>query len=263
MRKILYTIIIAAFSCCNNGSEQQKSDMPGVYVLLSKKIEGGPIDSVVKGINQLKIYTDNYFMYTSINSAEKVASFAIGSYTKDDSNLTEHVQFSTIGTSNIKPVDITFNVNKTQEGYNQTTKDTSSLQTPGILYTEKYKYAGTKVKTIIDGVWKQIETYSVKGTDTTWDTGTNFKICYDGYVMWGDFHINPATQKHDTYMGFGTFEMQGNNKLTEYYIKSNYTVNEGKTFYIDVEFRNKDEFKQTISDSLNGVRYIEVYHRFE
>jgi len=261
MKAILYTIIILVTSGCNIASKEQTSNLPGAYRLLTKNIKGNTIDSVTDGINQLKLYTEDYFMYAAINTHDTVASFAIGSYKNEGEKITENVLFSANGINSLEPVDVILEIKKTPEGYEQTITDTSSVQREKLSYVEKYKYVGTRTKSIIDGAWKQIEIYSVKDKDTSWDKGTNYKICYDGYVIWGDFHMNPAIQKHDTYMGFGTIEANGKNKVKEFYIKSNYTINEGKTFYIDVEFRNKDVFKQTILDSLTNTRYIEVYQR--
>lgn len=266
MGKIIFTlIVIFAFSCNMISSEQtsneQMINMPGAYSLQSKNIKGSTADSVAGGVNKLKIYTEDYFMYAAMNTLDSVASFGIGSYTKEGKKITEHMLFSAHGTSSFKPADFILDINKTPEGYEHIIKDSSTIQGEMVSYIEKYNYVGSKTKSIIDGAWKQIETYAVKDKDTTWDKGSNVKICYDGYVIWGDFHMNPAIQKQDTYMGFGTIETKGKNQVKEFYIKSNYTVNEGKAFYIDVEFRNKDVFKQTILDSLTGTRYIEVYQR--
>lgn len=261
MKAILYTIIILVTSSCNIASKEQTSNLPGAYRLITKNIKGNTIDSVAEGINQLKLYTEDYFMYAAINSHDTVASFAVGSYKNEGEKITENVLFSANGINSLEPVDVILDIKKTPEGYEQTITDTNSVQREKVSYIEKYKYVGAGAKSIIDGAWKQIETYAVKDKDTSWDKGTNYKICYDGYVIWGDFHMNPAIQKHDTYMGFGTIEANGKNKVKEFYIKSNYTINEGKTFYIDVEFRNEDVFKQTILDSLTNTRYIEVYQR--
>lgn len=261
MKAIVYSLIILVTFGCNTMSKEQSSNFLGVYNLLSKNIKGNTIDSLVDGLNQLKIYTEDYFMYAGINTHDTVASFAIGTYKNEGKKITEKVLFNSNGTNNLEPRSVILDIKKTPEGYEQTITDTSSAQGEKFSYFEKYKYVGTKTKSIIDGVWKQIEIYAVNDRDTTWDRGTNYKICYDGYVIWADYHMIPATQKYDTYMGFGTIEDNGKNKIKEFYIKSNYTINEGKTFYIDIEFRNKDVFKQTILDSLANTKYIEVYQR--
>jgi len=261
MKAILFTAIITLTTGCNMVSKEQKLNLAGAYRLLSKNIKGSAIDSVENEVNQLKIYTEDYFMYSAINTHNTVASFAIGTYKNEGNKITEEVLFSASGISSFEPADIILDINKTSEGYEQTTTDTDADQEGKFSYMEKYKYVGTKTKTVIDGAWKQIEIYAIIDKDTTWDKGTNYKICYDGYVIWGDFHMNSAINKHDTYMGFGTIEMNGKNKVKESYIKSNFTVNEGKTFYFDVEFSNEDLFKQTILDSLTGTKYIEVYQR--
>lgn len=258
---IISILSILAMAGCSAVSNKENLNIAGAYRLVSKKITDGKSDSVVADVNQLKIYTEDYFMTSAV--IDSVGFFGVGKYSKDGTKLTEHVFFSSYGENSINPTDFVLSIKKTSDGHEQTMKDSILSLSKGVSYIGNYKYVGTKAKSDIDGIWKQIETYSVKEKDTTWDKGVNYKACYDGYVMWGDYHLNSTTQKHTTYMGFGTYEMTGDNKLKEYYIKSNYTINEGKTFYIDVEFRSKDEFKQTILDSLTGIRYIEVYQRLK
>lgn len=149
-------------------------------------------------------------------------------------------------------------IDKTPQGYKQISKDAETLQGRKLTCMENYKYIGTKAKCPMDGVWKQMESYGVKNKDN----GINYKICKDGYIFWGDFHKNPTTNKLSTFIGFSTFEMKGN-KGTEFSINSNYFQNKGKTFNMDIEFRNSNEFKQTIVDRLSGIRYVEIFRRMK
>jgi hypothetical protein len=254
--------IILAVVLCSFGIVQrsQISDMPGAYKLLSKIISIGTTDSVVPDVNQLKIYIEDYFMYAG--TQDSVASFSIGSYTKEGGKLTEHVLFSSSGTSRFEPTNLMLDIDKTLQGYKQIFKDTGPLQGKKFSYMEEYKYVGTKTKCPMDGAWKQLESYGIKNKDTTWDNGINYKICKDGYIIWGDFHRNATTKQLSTFMGFSTFEMKGN-KGTELCINSNYFQNKGKTFTMDIEFRNSNEFKQTITDSLSGIRYVEIFQRLK
>jgi hypothetical protein len=190
MKTILYTILILVTSSCNMVSKETTSNLPGAYRLLSKNIKGATIDSVAGGINQLKIYTEDYFMYAAINTHDTVASFAIGSYKNEGKKITENVLFSANGINSLEAVDIILDINKNKEGYEQTITDTSSEK---LSYVEKYKYVGAKTKSIIDGAWKQLETYAVKDRDTLWDKGTNY-VSVMMVVIWGDFHMNPANE---------------------------------------------------------------------
>lgn len=260
MKKVVYILVAVVLFSFNTVRRNQISDMSGAFKLLSKSISNGTIDSVVANINQLKIYTEDYFMYAATH--DSVASFSIGSYTKEGSKLTEYVQFSASGTSRYEPTKFMLDIDKTAEGYKQTFGDTGTLQGKKLNHIEKYRHVGTKVKCPMDGAWKQMESYGIKNKDTTWDNGINYKICNDGYIIWGDFHKNATTKKLSTFMGFSTFKMK-ENKGTELCINSNYFQNKGKTFNMDIEFRNSNEFKQTIVDSVSGIKYVEIYQRLK
>lgn len=260
MRKAAWsTIILVSFSF-SIIAKNQISDMAGAYKMLSRTISNGVKDSAVADVNQLKIYTKEYFMFAA--TLDSVASFSIGSYTKQGMKLTEHVLFSASGTSSFEPADFILDINKNPQGYKQTIEDTGTLQGRKLTQTEKYKHVGNKAKCPMDGAWKQLESYAVKNKDTTWDNGTNYKVCYDGYIIWGDFHMDATTKKLSTFMGFSTFEMKGN-KGIELCINSNYFQNKGKTFTMDIDFNNSNKFKQTILDSLSGIRYVEIYQRLK
>ena len=193
--------------------------------------------------------------------SDSATSFEIGTYNLDDEKLKENVIFSSFGTTSYESNNFVFDIIKNEEDQLQIIKNSDSIQKGKTSSVENYKYIGKKSSSKLDGAWKQIDTYSIEGKDTIWDKGTNFKVMYDGYFIWGDFHMNSVIQKQDTYIGFGTFEIMENSKIAERTIKSNYESNEGMTFYLDLEFINDDKFKQSILDSISGIRYNEVYER--
>lgn len=248
---------------CKTDSKQEIASIAGAYTLTHEERDGiesvsGPIE-----VNKIKIFTQDYYMQAQKNKLDSITSFEIGTYNLEGSNLIQQVIFSSYGPTNYKPTIDSFDLKIIGVDAIRLAKNKNSESKEHRQNVETYKRVGHKSLSIIDGVWQQTNIYSILGQDTTWDKGTNYKIMYDGYVIWGDFHIDPVTKKHNTFMGFGTFVLKGNNQLAETYIKSNYETNEGKTFHIDVAFKNDDEFIQSILDEKTGTRYIESYQRLK
>ncbi len=63
-------------------------------------------------------------------------------------------------------------------------------------------------------------------------------------------------------MGYGTFAMNGTNKVKEHVNASTYYIIKGKDFDIDIELTGADEFKQTITET-NGDKGVEIYQRLK
>ena len=88
-----------------------------------------------------------------------------------------------------------------------------------------------------------------------------YKTYNAGHFMWGHTFAD-STNKLHTGMGYGTFEMNGTNKVKENVSVSTYYQARGKSFDIDIEMNGADEFKQTITES-NGDKGVEVYQRLK
>ena len=265
LKIILYFLSAIITAGCGMQSNREIVDISGAYSLVTKENKGSLADTNSEGITKLKIYAEDYYMHAEKKEKDSATSFEIGTYKLVEGKLKQNVIFSSFGTTSLEKTNFIYDINKNEDGDIQITKNATPEQNDNLSYVENYEYIGlgNKHKSMVDGAWKQISTYAVTDKDTIWDKGANFKILHDGYIIWGDFHINPAIQKHDTYMGFGTFVMKGNSRLEETFIKSNYSTNEGKTFYIDIEFIEDDIFKQSILDSITGISYIEVYQRLQ
>ena len=259
MKKTVFCIVTMFVFGCDINTKNQMPDLPGAYHMFSNTISNGITDSVASDMNQSKIYTENHFIYAATH--DSIASFAVGTYSKEGTRLTEQVLFSASDTSIFQPANYLFDIKKTPQGYSQILKNTGTLQGKLPETVENYKHIGNKAKCPMDGAWKVWQSYLVHNKDTTWDKAfPNFKLCYDGYIIWGAVSLNPSIMKHQTYMGVSSFTMEGN-KGKELCINSNYYQNKGKTFNMDIEFRNSNEFKQTIVDSLSGIRYVEIFQR--
>ena len=77
--------------------------------------------------------------------------------------------------------------------------------------------------------------------------------------MFGSTVIDSAS-KTKTGIGFGTFEMAGDNKIKETDLNSTYSIIAGNSFNVDVEMNGTDNYKQTITDS-TGSKSVEFYER--
>jgi len=117
----LFILSILAIVSCSTVSNKEPVNMQGAYRMVSKKITDGSSDSIVADVNQLKIYTDDYFMTSAV--IDSVGFFGVGKYSKDGTKLTEHVFFSSYGENSIDPSDFVLSIKKTPDGHEQTMKD--------------------------------------------------------------------------------------------------------------------------------------------
>jgi hypothetical protein len=235
--------------------------MPGAYNMLSQTIKGSNIDTSITGAVQLKIYTGEYMMYAEFNPADSGSSFGIGLYDTDKDTVTENVIYSAQDSvKNDEKRSYRLIITKTDSGYKQVIPDMPAANGQSIALTETYASVGTKTKTPLDGVWTELKTYVIKGTDTTRYNTTQYKAYYGGYYIWG--HTYSDANKNQTGVGFGSFVMTGTDKLRESCITSSYPSLRGQSIDIDVVMNGEDEFKQTISYK-DGTRAVEIYQRMK
>lgn len=257
MKNLIFSsILITVISCTSNVKETP--DMPGAYFMISQTINDGKKDTKYTDLKQLKIYTDSFMMYTQVNPSDSVSSFGVGAYTSDTGTVTEYVKYTSSDTTfNATPRIYTLNIDKTPDGYTQVIPDIS-IDSQKTKLTEEYQSVGKPQKTPLDGVWKETNSYIVKGKDTTKNTRTQYKAFYAGYFMYGHT-IKDSANKSFTGIGFGTFEMNGDNKMKEIDLNSTYSIAVGQSFMIDIEMNGTDNYKQTIvsADSSKSVEYYE------
>lgn len=235
--------------------------MPGAYFMTSQTINDGKKDTKYTDLKQLKIYTDSFMMYTQLNPSDSASSFGVGSYTADTGTVTENVIYNSRDTIfSSAPASYTLNITKTPDGYIQVIPEIS-INSQKTKLTEEYQAVGKPQKTPLDGVWKETESYIVKGNDTTKNNRTQFKTFYAGYFMYGHT-VKDSANRNFTGIGFGTFEMDGDNKIKETDLNSTYSIAVGQSFSIDIEINGADNYKQTITNS-DGSRSIEFYERLK
>ena len=258
MKNLIVAAILVITGC--NTSDKNVS-MPGAYKMLLQNIQYDKVDTTYKTTLQMKIYTEDYMMYTNVNSLDTISSFGIATYTTNKDTVTENVVYSASDTTATEnPGKYKLIIDKSSSGYKQIIPD---ILTQGrhIKLTEEYESAGTPVTSPLDGAWKQTKSYYIKGKDTTNNKVTQFKTYYAGIVVWGNTSVDSSGKTH-TGTGFGKFVMSGNNKVKESMIASTFYQVRGHDFDIDIELNGKDGFTQTINNT-DGSKSVEVYERLK
>lgn len=258
MALLLVTII-----GCNSPEKKENTGMAGTYKMIYQRIKGDKTDTTYTSLQQLKIFTDDFMMYANVNPRDSVSSFGIGSYTFNQDTVFENVFYSAADTAkNDNPGTYKLIIAKTDKGYKQVIPN---IMSAGQSYelTEEYEYVGSSSKSALDGAWRQIKQYTIKGKDTTTGNTGNFiqyKTYYMGYVIWGNT-FKDSTNKIHTGIGFGKFDFTGN-KVNESMIASTYSTVRGHDFDIDIEMTGTDNFMQTIKTS-DGTKSVEIYSKLK
>ena len=261
MKNIILCFIVLTVISCSTTAVKETPDMPGAYLMTSQIVNDGKKDTTYITLKQLKIYTDNFMMYAQVNPADSVSSFGVGSYTADTGTVTENVIYRASDTTyNAAPASFKLNITKTPDGYEQVIPEIV-IDSQKYKLTEVYLTSGTTAKSPLDGVWKEINSYNLNGKDTTKNVRTQFKAFYAGNFMFGHT-LKDSASKNRTGIGFGTFEMIGNNKMKETDLNSTYNIIAGQSFNIDIEMTGTDNYKQTITNA-DGTKSVEYYERLK
>ena len=260
MRLIPAIVLFTLFSC-NNAGKKETMPMPGAYTMLSRTVNDGKKDTTYTNLKELKIYTDDHMMYVVVNPADSVSGFGIGTYSADTGTVVEKLMYRASDTSATSTAAGFFlQIEKTPKGYKQLMPGISS-EGKKLKITEEYESVGAAVKSPLDGAWKAINVYAIKGKDTVTTKIAQYKTYYAGNFMFGHTYMD-STNKLHTGMGYGTFEMNGTNKVKESVSASNYYQVRGKSFDIDIEMNGTDEFTQTITNT-DGSKDVELYQRLK
>jgi hypothetical protein len=128
-----------------------------------------------------------------------------------------------------------------------------------IKVTETYRLTGTNTTSILDGIWKQIASYALRGDDTIKHPDIEYKAFYAGNFSYGDYYTDSLQQKR-TGISYGTFSMDSNNNLTETITVSTWRELIGRTFVLGITKDDNDTFTQTAVNA-TGDKEISVYER--
>lgn len=258
MKYLKFCCIASLISCTSSDKAPQ---MSGTYLMESQTVNYDSKDNKYTDLKQLKIYTGGFMMYTQLNPADSVSAFGVGSYTSDTSGVIENIIFSAHGSV----VDSThpsfkLNITNTPDGYNQFIPEITIAGQKSKL-TEVYHKVGTDVNSPLDGVWREVGSYGIQGSDTTRYNRIQYKAFYQGYFMFGHSVTDSSSVRH-TGIGFGTFVQDGNNKISETDLNSSYPVIAGHTFSVEYELSDSNHYKQTIDHS-DGFKSVEFYERLK
>jgi hypothetical protein len=260
--RLAIAAFILLFIGCTEPAKKETVSMPGAYKIISVSIKADKLDTTYTNTTQLKIYTNDYMMYANINSPDSVSGFGIGSYSVDMDTVTENVIYNANDSvASDKPETFKLAISKTAGGYKQYIVGMQNNAGQKFDMTETYDSVGANTPTAIDGAWKLVKRFTVKGKDTTNSNGTQFKTYYAGYCIWGHTWKDSLNKSH-TGLGFGKFTMPADNKVKEFMSASTYSMVRGHDFDIDLEMMGKDGFKQTMNNS-DGTKAVEVYERLK
>lgn len=260
MKYLKFCFVAMVISC--NSTSKKAPDMPGAYLMVSQTVNDGTRKTKITEVKQLKIYTDNHFMFSQVIPSDSSASFGVGTYTSDTSGVTENTAYASLKNSfNDSTKSYKLAITRTPDGYNQVIPDIVINNVHSKL-TETYIAVGKKQSTPLDGVWKQTKSYEVKGADTSMYNGRiEYKAFYNGYFMFG-ITDKDSSGNINTGIGFGTYLMQGDNQMQETDLNSSSSVIAGETFTIDLKFNGADSYQQTITHP-DSSQTVEFYERLK
>jgi hypothetical protein len=229
--------------------------------MASQVLSKGKKDTKYTTLKQLKFYINDFMMYSQVNPADSVSSFGVGTYTTSAGTVTENVIYRSKDTTyNDAPVSYKLNIKKTGDGYEQVIPEIV-IDSQKYKLTEVYQSVGTTKQGSLDGVWKETNSYTFKGKDTTKNIRTQFKAYYAGHFMFGHT-VKDSASKNRTGIGFGTFEMIDSNRMKETDLNSTYSIIAGQSFNVDIEMMGANNYKQTITNA-DGSKGVEYYERLK
>jgi hypothetical protein len=259
MKKIL--VYAAMLSCIIGGCKQaKKASLAGVYKLEKQMASGGGKDTVYKRA-QVKIYTNEHFMYAGM-APDSSVGFGVGSYKADTGiRIIEDNIYSSGALDSTKTfnVDVTY----TDKGYNQVIPDLIVVH--GVKYKLKEDYSKLPAAdtSVLDGVWKLDKTFWVKGKDTTREKETQYKIFWGGHFMFiHRYPLDAAATKYKNGFGYGNFSLK-DGMLNEEDEMSSHTMLLNRKFAIQITFNGPDEYSQVINDSKSDIQTTEIYKRLK
>jgi hypothetical protein len=87
-------------------------------------------------------------------------------------------------------------------------------------------------------------------------------VYQSSHFIWANPNKDPASNNFVTAYGYGTFKMNGKNRISETNINSTYHSLVGRPVNIEIEIMGNDSYKQTIRSD-DGSRSVEIYKRLK
>lgn len=257
-RFLIYTALL---SCIIWGCKKTKKiSYEGVYKLDKQMVSGGGKDTVYARA-QIKIYTDDHYIYAGI-APDSSVGFGLGTYSIDTGNMiVEHNVYSSRSLDSAQI--FTLVMSKTDNGYTQVIPDVATVNGVKYKMTETYTQIPAEGTSALDGIWYLDKTFWVKGKDTTTQNETQYKAFWGGHFMF--IHRYPLDQTATRYkngFGYGEFSLQ-NDTLSEEDEMSSHAVLLNRKFAIKITFNGHDEYSQIINDAKNNEQTTEIYKRLK
>lgn len=259
MKQLLGIFLLFAIAC-TNAPDKESLSMTGAYKMTTASVKSDAIDTSYSSLLQLKLFSDGYVMYANVNPADSVSGFGIGSYTTHMDTVSENMMYYAKDSSKSDAERMySLLINKSATGYKQVIADMQLNDTTKITLTEDYESVGTAATSPLDGLWKLVTTYYINGTDTSRNEMTQYKMYGAGHFIWGHTWTD-STNQLKTGIGYGTFAMEGTDKVKESVTASTYADARGHNFDLAIEMNGNDEYKQTITLP-DGALNVEIYQR--
>lgn len=254
IRNLPIFFALVLFSCSQNSDEA--ISMVGNYTLTNQAYYQGDSltnpDMVVD--NQMKVYTDNGWMFIAIRDGS--AAFSAGTYDMEGDMLTEHaVNINPDSSGN----DFALRIQMTDTGYIQFIDEILDNDGNAWKLEESYEKHASGPASDLDGLYRQSQTLNIVDGDTTDASYNEFKLIHQGEFMWGAQGQNEdgSVMRH---VGHGTVSFDGD-MMTEELEESSMEGITG-TYHVKIE-RIENGFSQTITDEETGNSNIKTYIRIQ
>jgi hypothetical protein len=247
---------IIAVSCSN-----PSPNMKGAYKMLSQNLKGDTLD-ITNNNSQLKLYTEEYMMWTNYSPADSGRGFGICAYITNEDEVIESAIYSAANeTVSDSTQNYSLTIERTGKGYRQAISSMERGTGARFVSTEEYETVGAAKTSPLDGAWVMTDGFYTndKGENVP-VKATIYRAYYAGNFMFGNT-MRDALNVSQANIGFGTFEMNGDSALTESIQTSSYANLVGRKFPITLKWNGPDEFTQTIMAEDGSSSETETYKR--
>jgi len=257
MKRLSPLPVLLLVTACGTGVKEAPR-MEGAYFLTSEapRNPAGPNNTELK---QLRIYTPDMVMFAQVNPADSASGFGVGTYSSWAGGITENELYGAHDSVIDTPFSTRKAITRKEDGFTVVMPPAGAGVQSQL--TETYRFAGKGTGTPLDGVWKQVDAYTVSGKDSVKNVRitTQYKSFYRGFFMWGQSTRDAYGGRHAG-VGFGTFEWISNARIKETDLYSTFSIIAGQTFNVDIRLSSPDGFTQAISYP-DGTKSVEVYTR--
>lgn len=256
LKHSIYLLIFLLFllSCTNKNTNP--TSMDGAYIHVPQFVKGAVADT---NQHQLALYTGNHVMVVTANPLTLAGSFSISTYSFGNGKLTSQSLYTAADTAaSTSSLSSTTGITKSDNGYTETT---GSMGDRKSAPANEYRLVSTADTSVLDGIWKQVTGFSIKGKDTTVWADVQYKAFYGGYFAYGNY-AEPTKQspQRQTYTSYGTFSITGGNTLKQNIIASNVPALAGKTVDIQITLNGTDMYEEHHIGA-NGENEVIYYQR--